>query len=122
MNSDFTRALLAAMPLPLVLIGPDARIKAVNPPGSGVVGPGAEGRHYMHVLRAPPLLDCIETAFRSGKAAQGRHLPRPGARDIPGRLQADRLGGGGAGRFWVECPLVEVGSGVQWCAAVRSGV
>ncbi len=93
MNSELVRSLLVAVPMPLLLIGTDERIKAVNDKAVSLVGQGAEGRHYMTLLRGPQLIDCIESALRNGRTAQGRHLTLDFGREVTWRVEAVPVGG-----------------------------
>ena len=97
MNSDLIKSLLAAVPLPLVLIGRDERIKAINAAAERLLSPTAEGRHYMLVLRAPALIDCVETALRSDRPAQARHLALEVGRETTWRVIAAPVEGEGGG-------------------------
>ncbi|MFT6452990.1 MAG: two-component system phosphate regulon sensor histidine kinase PhoR [Halocynthiibacter sp.] len=72
MNQQDAHSLLAAVPLPLVLIGADERITAINPMASDLFGQGAQGRNYVTFLRQPLLLDCIEAALRLNQAGEAR--------------------------------------------------
>ena len=74
MNFDVLRAFLAAVPSPLVLIDAQERVRVVNAAAESLLGPGAEGRHHMTVLRAPVLIDCVDTAFKSDRPVEARHL------------------------------------------------
>ncbi len=73
--------LIDAMPLPVLVIGADQMIAAVNTPGQTLFGDHILGRHYITVLRQPSLLDTIETVAQTRKAMQGRYLGQDGRRD-----------------------------------------
>jgi two-component system phosphate regulon sensor histidine kinase PhoR len=96
MNSALVKSLLAAVPLPLVLIGQDERIKAINAAAERLLSSAAEGRHYMLVLRAPALVDCVETALRAHRPAQARHLALEVGRETTWRVIAAPVGDGEA--------------------------
>ena len=74
--------LLGAIPLPLVLIGRDARIQAANRAAEALFGPAMPGRHYITALRQPALLDCVEAALRTGTAITGQFLIREASRNV----------------------------------------
>ncbi len=98
MQGDLAAALMDAVPLPLVLIGRDERVAAANAAAAALVGPAAAGRHYITVLRQPALLDCVETALRTGKPANARYPAREATRDTTYQAVAVPLSGaGGAG-------------------------
>ena len=65
--------LLAAVPMPLVLIDADERIRGMNPPAVDLFGADGTGRHHVTVLRAPAILGCVEGALRDGVAGHARH-------------------------------------------------
>jgi two-component system, OmpR family, phosphate regulon sensor histidine kinase PhoR len=88
MKSDLTRSLLAAVPIPLVLIGPDERVLFTNPEAGRVVGVGAEGRHYINAFRAPGLVAAVETALRRQTRAQARHSTQGQGQDTVWRVLA----------------------------------
>ena len=75
-------ALLMAVPMPLVLIGADARIAAMNARAMRLFGADGTGRHHLTVLRNPELLERIEQALAEGRAGQTRYLHAREARDL----------------------------------------
>ncbi len=95
MNSDMIRALVSALPMPVLLIGSDQRVHIVNRAANAIVGVQAEGRHYMTALRAPAFIDCVETAFRDRVAATGRHLSYEMAHETLWAVRAEPLSGDG---------------------------
>jgi len=82
------QALIAAMPVPAVLIGRDERIEAANPAAAQLFGHDGTGRHYVTVLRQPATLDVVEATLRDGQPREGRFLGRDGARDTTWRASA----------------------------------
>jgi two-component system phosphate regulon sensor histidine kinase PhoR len=94
MDFELTKGILAAVPMPLILIGRDERVKAINAAAQALVGPGAEGRHYMTAIRAPQLLDCVEAALTAGRAAEGRHLGLEQGREVMWRVTARPVAAG----------------------------
>jgi len=89
-----TTALLAAIPLPLVLIGPDERVAAANDLARHLFGAATEGLHYIAVLRQPTLLDCVEGALQTGQRREARYLTRDGERDVTYAVVAAPAGRG----------------------------
>ncbi|WP_226621480.1 ATP-binding protein [Alloyangia pacifica] len=75
------RDLIAAMPLPAVLIRRDERIDAANAEAVALLGEGLEERHFITVLRQPVLLDAIEGTLRDGAARRTRYLTSDGRQD-----------------------------------------
>ena len=72
---DATRldSLLAAVPLPLVLIDAEARLVAANAAALVILGEAMLGRHYGLTIRQPALLAAIEAGLRQGQAGQARY-------------------------------------------------
>jgi two-component system phosphate regulon sensor histidine kinase PhoR len=92
MQSELMDGLVAAVPIPLVLVGADGRVGSVNAAATALLGPGIEGRNHMTVLRAPALIDCVETTSKTGAATVARHvaLDRQG-NDTVWRVRAEPL-------------------------------
>lgn len=63
-----------AMPLPIVLLGPDERVIGLNRPALGLFGESALGRHYITALRNPVLLDCVEEALQQNRKRNATYL------------------------------------------------
>jgi two-component system phosphate regulon sensor histidine kinase PhoR len=77
------------VPMPLVLIGADERVIAGNKAAEELFSRRAMlGRHYITVLRQPAVLDCVETALRSGKPAEAQFPTRNATRDITFHVRA----------------------------------
>ncbi|MCV2881098.1 ATP-binding protein [Actibacterium sp. XHP0104] len=72
---------LDAIPLPVVLIGADERVLAINPSAQVMFGPALIGRHYVTALRQPSILDGIEEALRLGQTRRVRFLTSGHGRD-----------------------------------------
>ncbi|MDH3264974.1 MAG: two-component sensor histidine kinase, partial [Paracoccaceae bacterium] len=81
--------------MPLILIGRDERVKAINSAAQALVGPAADGRHYMTAIRAPQLVDCVETALGAGRRARARHLGLAQGRETVWRVLAEPVSGAG---------------------------
>ena len=86
MQSPLVRSVLAGVPIPVVLIGPDERIAGLNPPAADLFGAAIEGRHYILAMRQPGLLDAIEGTLRLGHPGQARHVLTGPAREITYRV------------------------------------
>lgn len=96
MNTLLTSSILSAVPLPLVLIGADERVKAMNAAAEKLLGPGALGRHHMTVLRAPALIDCVETTLKTSSAVEVRHLANAvGGQEKVWRVRSELIAGEG---------------------------
>jgi two-component system, OmpR family, phosphate regulon sensor histidine kinase PhoR len=72
---------LAALPLPVMLVGPTERIEAVNAPALRLFGSDGTGRHYITALRQPAMLDAVEQVLRDGQTRLCRYLASADARD-----------------------------------------
>ena len=59
-----SRHVVAAVPLPAILIRWDERVEAANAEAKTLLGEGLEERHFITALRQPSLLDAIEGTFR----------------------------------------------------------
>jgi two-component system phosphate regulon sensor histidine kinase PhoR len=81
MSDDDAAVLLMAVPMPLVLIGADARITTMNARATRLFGTDGTGRHHLTVLRNPELLERIERALAEGRTGQTRYLHAREARD-----------------------------------------
>jgi two-component system phosphate regulon sensor histidine kinase PhoR len=67
-------ALLAAVPLPLILVDRRDRVVLANGPAREILGGPPEGRSYVAIIRQPATLDCIEAALRHGRRATARFI------------------------------------------------
>ncbi len=85
-----TAAVLEAVPLPLVLIGPDRKVLAVNALARPLFGSAAPGRHIATFLRQPEVLEGIERAL----ATSAPQTADWSARDGTYRVTASPLDGG----------------------------
>ena len=73
---------LAANPLPALLVGPDARIAAVNEPAKILFsGAALVSRHYLTAVRQPLLTEAIERALRTRERTGTRFLRADGERE-----------------------------------------
>ena len=86
MSADSLSALIDALPLPTIVIGPDDRILASNAPVAAILGTGLVGRHYITALRQPALLDAIGKARAQASAEISRFSGRDGGNDTVYRV------------------------------------
>lgn len=77
-----SRDIIAAFPLPALLIGQDERVAAANDDARRLFGAGIDGRHYITVLRQPTLLDAIEAVTRTGSRIESPYLTTDTHRDL----------------------------------------
>ena len=91
-----TALVIAAVPIPMVIVGPDERVMTVNRAAEALLGPGLAGRHYVTVLRQPSLVAAIEAARGEGGVAEGRYVTAEAGRETSWRVTATPLEDAGA--------------------------
>ncbi len=82
MDNDIQGSLLAAIPLPALIIDSEGRISAVNDAGTEIFGRLLQGRHYATAIRQPRLLDAIDRTIATGTAHEGELQSWEGPREI----------------------------------------
>ena len=88
-----TASVLAAVPIPMVLVGRDERVMAANRSAEVLLGPGLLLRHYITVLRQPPLVAAVEEALNGGGVADARYVALEAGRETSWRVTATPVGG-----------------------------
>ena len=78
---DMSTALIAAIPLPTLLIGPDMRVMAANGAAETVLGAGGVGGHVARVMRHPAVLDAVEECRRSGNPTEAQFMADDAGQD-----------------------------------------
>lgn len=78
--------MVAALPLPALMIRDDERIVAANDPARALLGQGIEGRHFITALRQPGLLDAIEGCLKDGAPRRTEYLTNDGQQDTTYRV------------------------------------
>jgi len=73
---------MESVPLPLLAVGLDHHVIAVNSSGAQLLGRDAVGRHYIAALRQPELLRGIESVLSKRRAKTARYVQRGGVRDV----------------------------------------
>lgn len=84
--------LIAALPGPVLVIGPTQRIEAANSAAAALIGDALIGRHYVAVLRQPAVADAIEAALRDGTRTETRFLGRRQETDTTWSVSVQRAG------------------------------
>jgi two-component system, OmpR family, phosphate regulon sensor histidine kinase PhoR len=74
MQTDLSRSLIDALPVPAMLVSGAARIVVVNAGARALLGLAAEGRHYVMSLRQPSVTGAIEAALLRGEVGTGRYV------------------------------------------------
>lgn len=92
MISQLLVSLLAALPIPVMLVGPAERIEAVNPAAQRLFGADGTGRHYITALRQPSILDAVEQVLRDGQTRQCRYLASANAHDTTWQVTVASVG------------------------------
>ncbi|MEO1640151.1 MAG: ATP-binding protein [Pseudomonadota bacterium] len=77
-----TTNLIAALPFPILLIGPDERIRAANSAVEAIIGTDVAGKHYINAIRQPSVIAAIAEARADGAPRTVRYLRRDGPRDM----------------------------------------
>jgi two-component system, OmpR family, phosphate regulon sensor histidine kinase PhoR len=95
MDSNLISTLLDGVPLPLVLIGRDERIRAANARARALFGSGIEGRHYLLAMRQPALLDAVEGTLRHRQPAEARLVLTGPPAEATFRVSVSPVGGEG---------------------------
>ena len=72
MTTPNAEAWAAALPLPVVVIGPDDRIAVANAQATALLGNGLAGRLFYSVLRQPELVTTIEALRADGVMRQAK--------------------------------------------------
>jgi len=81
MPEDTLGHLLAAMPIPVLLVEAGERIAAANADALTLLGQQIQGRHFATILRQPELAEAIEGTLRDERPRQVRYLSNDGAHD-----------------------------------------
>ncbi|MCE6952853.1 two-component sensor histidine kinase [Cereibacter sphaeroides] len=86
MDAQAIGSLMEGIPLPIVLIGADERIRAANPPALRLFGQGIVARHFVMAMRQPALLDAVEGALRLSRPGRARHIITGPSREVTYRV------------------------------------
>ena len=81
MTTDQATSIIAALPVPVLLIGPDDRIRATNDAVTAILGPNLRGNHYITALRQPAMIAAIAEVRADHKQRTTRFIGRDGAKD-----------------------------------------
>lgn len=80
--------ILAAVPLPAVLIDGSERIVGANDDARALIGKGIEGRNFVTMLRQPGLIDTVEAVLRDSRPRVAQYLANDGAQDTTFQVSA----------------------------------
>ncbi|MFA5538178.1 MAG: ATP-binding protein [Gemmobacter sp.] len=113
MDDALQAALLDGVPLPMILIGRDARILRTNAPARALLGADPAGRHYMNALRQPELVERVEQVLAGGGPGSVRHVVTGPGRDTVYRVLAAPLAGQGASLAFEDITEIEQASEIR---------
>jgi two-component system phosphate regulon sensor histidine kinase PhoR len=74
-------SLIGAIPMPVLVIGPDDRIRATNPALEALLGSDLIGKHHITALRQPAVIDAIASVRQGAAPTSLRHVTRDRDRD-----------------------------------------
>lgn len=74
-------SLITVLPMPVILIGADARVTAVNASATALFGTDGTGWHYITALRQPAILEAVEQTLGDGQLRTARYYGSDGGRD-----------------------------------------
>ncbi|PJI91899.1 two-component system phosphate regulon sensor histidine kinase PhoR [Yoonia maricola] len=81
MTAERIASVIAALPLPVLLIGPDERVRAANRLVDPILGTDLIEKHYITAVRQPAVIAAIAETRRSLKPGIARYTGRDGSRD-----------------------------------------
>ncbi len=81
MPTERIAAVIDALPVPVMLIGPDDRVRAANAAVTAILGPNLFGNHYITAVRQPGVIAAIAETRSNGTARVTRFTGRDGAKD-----------------------------------------
>ena len=86
MTVELIATVIDALPMPVLLIGLDERIRAANPPVDAILGTDLIGKHYITALRQPAIIAAIAQTRASNTSRTTRFTSRDGAKDTTYRV------------------------------------
>lgn len=86
MKAEQIATIIGALPIPVLLIGPDERVRAANPAVGAVLGPNLLGRHHITVLRQPAVIAAVAETRQSRAPTTVRFTSRDGPKDTVYRV------------------------------------
>ena len=81
MQIEAIQMVLAALQPPAIFIDNESRIVVCNTAAKALLGAGAQGRHYVSILRQPMILDAIEAVMRGGAPMRANFIGSEGGRE-----------------------------------------
>ncbi|KUJ86036.1 PAS domain-containing sensor histidine kinase [Ruegeria marisrubri] len=96
MSNEEISDLIAAFPMPAVMIDRSERIVGANHEARSLLGDHIPGRHFAAVLRQPQVIDAIERCMGRREPVKTRHLSNDGAQDTTFEVECRYVGALGA--------------------------
>ena len=81
MTTERSVSIIDALPMPVVLIGKDDRVRAANTAVDAILGPDLIGKHYITALRQPSVIAAIAEVRATHEPRTIRFTGRDGGRD-----------------------------------------
>ena len=81
MNAERIGNVIDALPVPVLLIGPDDRVRASNDAVTAILGPNLVGNHYITAIRQPAVIAAVAETRAQHSSRQVRFTGRDGAND-----------------------------------------
>ena len=94
---DTASSVIAAVPIPMLLVGPDERVIMANRSAEALLGSGLAGRHYITALRQPPVVAAVEAALGGAGVSSGRYTASEAGRETSWTVTATPVEGTPAG-------------------------
>ena len=82
MTLETVSSVINALPVPVILIGADDRVRAANDAVSVILGPNLVGRHFITALRQPAIVAAVGEVRQHGERQLVPYTGRDGARDV----------------------------------------
>lgn len=92
MTKEHIVSITDAIPLPVLLIGSDDRVRAANRFIDLILGPDLVGKHYITALRQPAVIAAIAETRRAGAGRVVRFAGRTGPKDTEYKLSVAAAG------------------------------
>ena len=86
MTAERIATVIKAMPMPVLLIGPDDRVRAASPLVAHVLGSDLVGKHYITAIRQPAIIEAVAKTRANGGQSATRFLGRDGEKDTTYRV------------------------------------
>jgi two-component system phosphate regulon sensor histidine kinase PhoR len=86
MTTERIAAVISALAVPVLLIGPDDRVRASNDAVTAILGPNLIGNHYITAIRQPAVIAAVAETRATGVSRAVRFTARDGTTDTAFRV------------------------------------